>query len=489
MALASTTRPASRRVVATPSERPLLRDVTSATPSRLAADPAATYDTEAPTPPDSKTPAPGVNVDQGHLGQAVEELRRLLDVPAERLQGLATEDLRRRVELLRQIESLTAAAMSFTVGALSRAGGIAEDGASSTTAWVAEATGRTRREASQVTRLGASLGDMPATAAALAAGEIGVTSADTIVRAAGDGRLGAPEEVEDLLLPLATDGPERLRAHVRRLTQQVDGAAMLRDEQRQHQQRGFSLTPRDDGMWVPSGQLTPEVGNRFRTLLDAVQERDPVGTSDDERRRPDQRMADALEAVVDMALGFGDLPTTGGVSRPHISVLVDVATYDADLADPVDAERPVRPDDPVWSRLPGAETEWAGTLSPQTAVKLCCDAGVSRVVMAGTSQVLDVGRETRNWSASQRRAVNARDRSCRGPGCGRPIGWTQIHHLRWWRRGGPTAVDNGLALCSACHDLIHHRGWHAELDVETAAVTWTSPDRRRTVVTHPRPPT
>ncbi len=92
------------------------------------------------------------------------------------------------------------------------------------------------------------------------------------------------------------------------------------------------------------------------------------------------------------------------------------------------------------------------------------------------------------WSASQRRAVNARDRSCRGPGCGRPIGWTQIHHLQWWRHGGPTAVDNGLALCSACHDLVHHGGWHAELDVATAAVTWTSPDRRRTVVTHPRPP-
>ena len=486
----SPTRPATRRVVAASAGCPLAADAShgSHPKSRLAAEPAATYVTDARLRPVEDDA--GSSADLGaRLARTVDELRRLLDVPAGRLAELDTNALRDRVELLHQIESLTAAALSFTVGALTKAGGIAEDGASSTTAWVAEATGRTRREASKVTRRSSSLVDLPATAAALADGQIGVACADTIGQAARDGRLGTPEEVERRLLPLAVDGPDLLRTHVRRLTQQVDGAAMLRDERRQHQQRSFSLAPREDGMWTPRGQLTPEVGNKFRTLLDAVQERDPAGTSAEDRRRPDQRMADALEMIVDMALGFGDLPTSGGVSRPHVSVLVDLATFDADLSDPAQPDRPVRPDDPAWSTLTGAETEWTGTLSPQTAVKLCCDAGVSRVVVAGTSQVLDVGRETRNWSPSQRRAVNARDRCCRGPGCGRPIGWTQIHHLRWWERGGTTAVDNGLALCSACHDLIHHRGWHAELDVTTAAVTWTSPDRRRTVVTHPRPPT
>ena len=240
------------------------------------------------------------------------------------------------------------------------------------------------------------------------------------MQAARDGRLGTPAEVEARLLPLADEGPERLRAHVRRLTQQVDGAEMLRDEQRQHQRRRFSLSQLDDGMWRPDGMLTAEVGNKLWTLLNAVNQRDPAGTSDEDRRSHQQRMADALEVVTDLALGLGDLPATGGVARPHVSVLVDITTFQTDLSDPEHPDRPVPPDDPMWATLPGVETETAGTLSPQTGRKICCDAGISRIVMAGESQVLDVGRETRVWSASQRRAINARDRSCRGPGCGRP---------------------------------------------------------------------
>ena len=447
--------------------------------AELVAEAAATY---APAPPPSDDDRPS-------LAAAVAGLRAALDAGDEDLDRRDTDALRTRIHLLHELEGLTAAAMAAAVGALSRSGGVTEDGASSTTAWVAEATGRTRHEAARVARLGTNLVDLPGTAAALARSDIGAAAADVIVQTARDGRLGTPAEVEARLLPLADEGPERLRAHVRRLTQQVDGTEMLRDEHRQHRRRRFSLSQLDDGMWRTDGMLTAEVGNKLWTLLDAVNQRDPAGTSDEDRRSHQQRMADALEVVTDLALGLGDLPATGGVARPHVSVLVDITTFQTDLSDAEHPDRPVPPDDPVWATLPGIETETAGTLSPQTGRKICCDAGISRIVMAGESQVLDVGRETRVWSASQRRAINARDRSCRGPGCGRPIGWTQIHHLQWWRHGGRTDVDNGLAVCSDCHDLVHHGGWHAELDVATAAVTWTSPDRRRTVVTHPRPPT
>lgn len=452
----------------------------------LAADAPGAYAVAgAPTPPS----APVRTADTSRIAGLLDELRGLLDVPHDDLVPHDTDDLRARIELLHQLESLTAAALATTVGALMRAGGVTEDGASSATAWVARTTGRTRREASTVARLAASAPDLPETVAAVARGDIGVSSAATIERAARDGRLGAPAELEAALLPLAAEGPERLRAHVRRLTQQVDSAEMLRDERRQRGRRRFSLSERDDGMWAADGLLPAEVGNRFWTLLDAVNQRDPAGTDDDHRRSHPQRMADALEVVVDMALGLGDVPASGGVARPHVSVLIDITTFQADLTDARHPDRPVAPDAPIWATLPAGETEMASTMSPQAARKICCDAGITRVVMAGSSQVLDVGRETRDWSASQRRAISARDRSCRGPACGRPIGWTQIHHLRWWRHGGPTSVDNGVALCSTCHDLVHHAGWHAELDVATAAVTWTSPDRRRTVVTHPRPPT
>lgn len=446
--------------------------------------------------PTDTMPAAGGQVDPTGAGsrgdaltQAVDRLDALLSLSPDDLDTLGEAALRDRVDVARRLQGMASATLASAVAALDRAGVIRADGASSATAWVASTTGTSRRAAARTSRLATDLDAMPATRRALAHGQIGDEAADVIVRTVRDGRLGSPDQVEAALLPVArAETPERLRAEVARRTQQVDGAALARDEQRQHVRRRTSLTRREDGMWSLSGLLPGVVGEKARTLLDAFVDADPQGTDPSQRRRPDQRLADAFEAVVDVALDHGPTPTAGGVARPHLSVVVDVATFDADLTDPDDPTRPVAPDHPVWSTLTPGESTWGQQLSPQIVRALCCDAGVSRVVMAGESQVLDVGRLTRDWTAPQRRAITVRDRCCRGPGCGRPIAWTHIHHLKWWRDGGPTDIDNGLSLCPSCHDLIHHLGWVAELDPVTAAVTWTSPTGRE-VVTHPRPPT
>ena len=301
----------------------------------------------------------------GELAAVVDRLGALLDIPAGELEERDADELRSRVQVLRRVEGMAAAALAATVGALARSGAIRADGASSTTAWVAEQTGTSKRDAARRARLATDLDGMSATRDALASGTIGVEAADAVVRAARDGRLGTPEQVEAVLLPVArAETPERLRSHVRRLTQQADGTAMLHDERTQHARRRFTLTERDDGMWQPDGQLTAEVGNRFRTLLDALDTADPADTPDDHRRRPDQRLADALARLVDIGLDHGALPTAGGISRPHVSVLVDLTTFDTDLTDPDRPDQPVPPDHPAWAQLPGAETAWAGTLSP-----------------------------------------------------------------------------------------------------------------------------
>ncbi len=425
----------------------------------------------------------------GRLCGLVDEVAAVLErQTTEQLASCSTDELRHRVDLLRRLEGLAAAATATTVQALSRAGGVDEDGAPSVTSWLQRQTGRSARDAHRVARLASTLEELPVTAAALADGQLGAESADVVVRAARDGRLGSPDEVDRLLAPIATTStPEDLRRYVRRREQQADAAAMVRDEHRQHQLRRFSLTRRDDGMWNVYGQLPAEMGERARTLLDVFDAPDPKGTEPGITRRPEQRMADAFDQAVQVALDHADLPDDGGVARPHVSVLVDLATFDADLTDPDDPDRPIGPHHERWKDLPPATTAWGGTMSPQATRRLCCDVGVSRIVTVGGSQVLDVGRETRKWSAPQRRAINARDRGCRG--CGRPIAWTRIHHLQWWRHGGRTDVDNGIALCDHCHHLVHDDGWQVELNTVTAAVTWRSPDRRCSHVTHPRQPT
>ena len=282
--------------------------------------------------------------DAAELVAVVDRLGALLDVPAAELDQRGADELRARVQQLRRVEGMAAAALAATVGALSRSGAIRADGASSTTAWVAEQTGRSRRDASRTTRLSGALADLPATATALASGQLGPEAADTIARAVADGRLGTPEQVETTLLPLAGR-----RARTAPLARAPVDPAGRRDRDagrrtRQHARRRFTLTERDDGMWQPGGQLGAELGNRFRTLLDALDTADPADTPDDHRRRPDQRLADALERLVDIGLDHGALPTAGGISRPHVAVLVDLTTFDTDLTDPHDPDRPVPPD-------------------------------------------------------------------------------------------------------------------------------------------------
>jgi predicted restriction endonuclease len=81
-----------------------------------------------------------------------------------------------------------------------------------------------------------------------------------------------------------------------------------------------------------------------------------------------------------------------------------------------------------------------------------------RVVMAGRSEPLDVGRRTPVVSAAMRRAVIVRDRVCRFPGCDRPHTWCDAHHVVHWADGGPTAVPNLLLLCRRHHRMVHRRG-------------------------------
>ena len=60
-------------------------------------------------------------------------------------------------------------------------------------------------------------------------------------------------------------------------------------------------------------------------------------------------------------------------------------------------------------------------------------------------EILDVGRRTRTISPALRRALSARDRQCRFPGCGNRR--CDSHHIEHWADGGRTVLDNLVLLC------------------------------------------
>jgi 5-methylcytosine-specific restriction endonuclease McrA len=103
------------------------------------------------------------------------------------------------------------------------------------------------------------------------------------------------------------------------------------------------------------------------------------------------------------------------------------------------------------------ELDDAGRISAEDARRVACDASVSRVITAGESAPLEIGRRSPVVPAAIRRAVVVRDGGCRFPGCDRPPGWSDAHHVVHWADGGATALDNLVLLCRPHHRLVHER--------------------------------
>ncbi len=115
-------------------------------------------------------------------------------------------------------------------------------------------------------------------------------------------------------------------------------------------------------------------------------------------------------------------------------------------------------------------------ISPETVRRLACDARLTRAIIDATGMPLDIGRTTRAWTTAQHTAAEQLFGGCAFPiadrsPCGRPIGWTDLHHVIWWRHDGPTDQANGVSLCRHHHNAVHHDGWQLFFDLPTGTVT------------------
>jgi hypothetical protein len=115
---------------------------------------------------------------------------------------------------------------------------------------------------------------------------------------------------------------------------------------------------------------------------------------------------------------------------------------------------------PAWhlARLDRCHVEDGPAISPAALRLIGCNATISTMVHDADGNVLAVGRRTRTPSPALRRAVRERDQyRCRFPGCeSRRV---DLHHIRHWANGGPTARDNLLCLCRRHHKIVHDKGY------------------------------
>lgn len=309
----------------------------------------------------------------------------------------------------------------------------------------------TAREQLRVARR---LRELPRIAAAFASGSLSYSKVRAITRVAEP----ATEEQLVMLAEHASGAVlERLVRGYRRAA-----SACLQTSNDAHERRHLSWEWAEDGSLRFRGRLPADDGALLLAALSRAEQELPEGEqNEDSATRFRNRRADALVSVARSAIGASPGNRRSDGDPCEVIVHVDAATLPAD--DVIDR----------------TDLEDGPSLAPETVRRLACDASVVRIVERD-GRPLTVGRRARTIPAALRRALRARDRACRFPGCNHDR-FLHAHHVRHWARGGATDISNLVMLCSHHHRLVHEGGYTVELcDARPGAgIRDRHPPRRR----------
>ena len=239
------------------------------------------------------------------------------------------------------------------------------EGCPSPTAWIKQACRTTGTAAWNALVVGEQAARMPASARALRDGQIGYAHLALMARtAAWIGGLPAvagvpaPRFDEGALLARARVGSvAELRRDCAHLRHAADPRRFLTEQVEEVEARFLELKATEGGALFLRGYLDTEGGATLRTALEPLAR--PAGVGDGRSR--ERRFADALVELAGHALDSGALPQHAG-QRPHLQVTASLATLRGEPG------------------APAAELELGGPIAAETARRLGCDTGVTRVV-------------------------------------------------------------------------------------------------------------
>ncbi len=328
---------------------------------------------------------------------------------------------------------------SETSGAFVRTGEDALDGSVSHIDWIRHACKMSSSAAADRVNVGEQLTKLPASAQAVADGEIGFAHFSVIARTASalaGSKTAAAFDEHQLLDPAREMSVGRLWHLARHVRHAADPEGVATDEAFAGERRWLRLSACEDGTVLIGGQLDSVGGAALRTALEPLAR--PAGKDDD--RCQERRFGDALVELALHTLDSGVLPDRAS-QRPHLQVTTSLETLRS------------------LAGSPAGEMEFSLPICSKTVQRLACDSTITRVVLGSDSLVIDVGRAKRVVSGSRRRALNTRDGHCQWPECDRPPSWSAAHHVVHWTRGGSTNLDNLILLCHRHHWMAHEGGW------------------------------
>ena len=389
----------------------------------------------------------------------------VVDPAAVSLEELPTEQL--EAELMTMAGHLAAAMCSFLllVAEFDRREGASDWECLSTAHWLNWRCGIGMTAAREQVRVARCLGGFPVLRDEFANGRLSYSKVRAITRV-------VTPEIEVGLVRMAQHATaaqmDRACRALRRTQDLAAAEAELQEqEERARERQHVSWYRTEEGEVVLRARLC---GEDAETVLAALGQ----ATEDPEAGRPvgdglDQRRADAL---VELAGHYLAHPEPGESATPEVVVHVDAAAT-MELAERAAAGSAVSAEPVGAAAVMGSEDETAAVLDPvpwpvttrsgtqlswATLERLVCDAGHRLVARLPDGSELDLGRHQRTVNRAQRRALLARDRHCRFPGCDRRSR-LRAHHIIWWSRGGSTDMENLLLLCPKHHRAVHEGGW------------------------------
>lgn len=396
-------------------------------------------------------------LDDHPLGRALDGVAELLDEVA----GLDPSFVptQEKMRSLRAVDRVIARLEGLRLDLLSVSPDVAQEGgARSAGVWLALESRRGAATGARDQHDAEALARRPVVLAALRDGVVNAAQAGIIVRALDalpsdlDTELVAKAESQ-LLADAGHFAPRELRLLGRRVFEVIapaaaeahEAALLSGEEARGRAETRVGFRPRGDGVTDIWARVPDQVAERLRVYLDSytsprrrhlTDAYDEVGALPLPRRRGEAFCA-LLEHLPSAAL-----PRHGGTAT---SVVV---TLDLDT---------------LRSGLGSAGVSTGGRISAGEARRLACTAGILPAVLGGRSEILDLGRTRRLFSAAQHKALAIRDRACRAEGCDIPAAWCEAHHAADpWSRGGRTDVRDGLLLCPFHHHRAHDPAWRAD---------------------------
>jgi hypothetical protein len=100
-------------------------------------------------------------------------------------------------------------------------------------------------------------------------------------------------------------------------------------------------------------------------------------------------------------------------------------------------------------------------VTKRTIDRLICDTGYTPLIThPATGSPLDLGRDVRLFTPTQRTTLATLQGGCVWNGCDKPPTMCETHHITPWAQHGKTNIHDGVLLCRYHHHQLHNHNWH-----------------------------